>query len=149
MDWTELLIGLGGGLLSLLAWLLGAAARYFGQKTKNEYANNAINRLDDALIAAVREVYQTYVSQIKKGRADGKLSSEEKAAAKDLAIDKAKSFLGKKGLKAVAKVLGLPVEGLDAMFNSRTESALNLVKKASQPAEVVAALPPFVESKQG
>lgn len=80
--------------------------------------------------AVVYEVYQVYTSEILKGRADGKLTPEEKTIAKDLAMDKLKSNLGKAGLARLARVLGLKGDALDGWLGNKVEAAVLELKSA-------------------
>lgn len=87
--------------------------------------------------AAVSEVYQTYVSALKEGAADGKLTDDEKAEAKRRAIAIAKGNIGKKGLDRLMRILGLPsaADGLDGWLGTHVEAAVDLAKKEGKAAE--------------
>ena len=91
-----------GALASIVALgikhMLGARHGFLG---------DIVYRAGDEVMSAVKEVHQVFIDELKKARADGKLTSEEKQQARDMAIAIAKSNLGAKGLKRLAKALGL------------------------------------------
>lgn len=108
-------------VLALLGKLLADLIR---GKVKNEYLQGALLRLNEAAKTGVSSVGQTYVKKMKEGKADGKLTDEEKKAAKDAALREVKDLLGPKGLKEIAKVVGIPVasKAMDSMLESKIEA---------------------------
>lgn len=111
---------------SALGWVLAGLglllSRYVWIRIGNDYALGVLTRAWGEVRAAVAEVGQTYVAAIKAGRADGKLTDEEKAVAKSLAIAAAKRNLGAKGLRALARILGL--DSVDEWLAGRLEAAV-------------------------
>ena len=93
-----------GAAFVAIAGILGT--RYLWSKISIDWARGVAQRAYSELIDAVLEVWQTYVSEIIKDRADGTLTDEEKAEAKQRALDIAKSNLGAKGLARLARALG-------------------------------------------
>ena len=87
-------------------------------------------RLDDAVLAAVREVQQVTVETIKSASADGKLTAEERAQVKQAAIDAVKSHLGTKGLGELAKILGLEGGAIERLLSTRVEAAVHDLRVA-------------------
>jgi hypothetical protein len=85
--------------------------------------------LDDAVLAAVREVHQVTVEELKAAIADGKLPPEERARVKQVAIDAVKSHLGKRGIGELATVLGLVDGAVDKLLATRVEAAVRDVKR--------------------
>jgi hypothetical protein len=57
--------------------------------------------------SAALEVWQTWTKALKEGRADGKLTEDEKVEAKKRAIAIARKNIGKKGLARLAKIFGV------------------------------------------
>lgn len=114
-------------LLALSALLL----RWVFPLVQNAWANGVLNRAWTEVKAAVLEVGQTYVDALKEGKADGKLTEDEKSLAKSKAIAVAKSNIGKKGLKALARIVGVDVE---KWLGSKVESAV-AVAKAAKPGD--------------
>lgn len=103
----EIIITFGQYVEPLIAAAFAAVTGYFLTKIKNGWIKTRVQRLEHAVRTSVREVYQTYVSELKAANADGKLTAEEKAKAKDLAVAKAKSYAGMKGLNILLWVFGL------------------------------------------
>lgn len=117
-------------VLAALSWLAVWAAKLIAAKTKNEYLAGVLHRTTDAAIAAVKEIEQTYVSAIRAGKADGKLTDDEKTKAREAAMASLKSHLGTRGLGELAKVLG-GGDGLDKYLGTRMEAALHTIKAAA------------------
>jgi hypothetical protein len=117
-------------LLAALTWLAAKVAQLIHAKVKNEYLRGVLFRLDDAVLAAVREVHQVTVEELKARSTDGKLTPEERARAKQVAIDAVKSHLGKRGVGELAKVLGLDNGGVDKLLSTRVEAAVHDLKRA-------------------
>lgn len=81
--------------------LTAAASAWIGAQIKNKWLNNIFHSIRRFSDTVVRDVYQTYVKDLKESNADGKLTPEEKAKAKDMAVAKLKEYLSFKGLKAL------------------------------------------------
>lgn len=82
-------------------------------------------RLDDAVITAVKDLQQTVVAEIKAATTDGKISEAEKQRIKDAAVANVKSYLGTKGIRVLAEVLGLSGGALDSFLGSKVEAAVH------------------------
>lgn len=110
-----------------LAWVLtllgGLLAKYVYHRISNSYARGVIERAWTEVRTAVMEVAQAYVGSLKKGRADGKLTSEEKGNAQILAFETAKRNIGKKGLRRLARVLGL--DSVDDWLKNKIEATVH------------------------
>ena len=131
-------------LLAALTWVAAKVAQYIQAKVKNEYLRGVLVRLDDAVLAAVREVQQVTVEAIKSASADGKLTAEERARVKQAAIDSVKSHLGMKGIAELAKILGLESGAVEKLLSPRVEAAvhdLKVSRATGVPGGVEAALP--------
>jgi hypothetical protein len=115
-------------LLAALTWVAAKVAQYIQAKVKNEYLRGVLVRLDDAVLAAVREVQQVTVEAIKSASADGKLTGEERARVKQAAIDSVKSHLGMKGIAELAKILGLESGSIEKLLSTRVEAAVHDLK---------------------
>lgn len=113
----------GGEAISLivlaLTFLLG---KFFADKKGSAWYGVAERALFE-VEASVREVHQTYAAEAKRGRADGKWTDEEKAEAKSRAIDIAKSNLGPKGLKKLAKIADV-----DTWLGNKVEATVHKLK---------------------
>jgi hypothetical protein len=131
-------------LLAGLSWLSVKAAQLISAKVRNEYLRGVLVRLDDAVLAAVREVQQVTVDSLKAASADGQLTADERAKVKQAAIDSIKSHLGTKGIGEVAKVLGLEDGAVDKLLSTRVEAAvhdLKTTRAASGPGTAGDAVP--------
>lgn len=132
MDKTELALNVSTILLPILmsglAWLGARAVTLINARVKNEWLKGALVRLDDAVLAVVRELQQTTVDAIKEAAKDGKITDEERARIKDLALASVKSHLGAKGLGELAKVLGLDDGSLGKLISSKIEAAVYAMK---------------------
>ncbi len=122
----DLYVNFGGpALMWLLAGLTGLLTKFVWDLIKNAKLRGLLSRAYAEIRDAVLEVNQTYVDALKKGREDGTLTDIEKAEAKDLAMDSFKSNFGRKGLKALGRVIGV---SLDSWLSSKTEAAVAELK---------------------
>jgi hypothetical protein len=123
-------------LVAALAWAAAKAAELIRSKVTSEYLRGTLVRLDDAVLTAVKEMQQTLVAEIKAASADGKIDDAEKARIKAAALSNVKSYLGAKGLRVLAEVLGLSDGTVDHFLGSRIEAAvhdLRLAERATTP----------------
>lgn len=123
-------------LLAALTWVAAKVAQFINAKVKNEYLRGALVRLDDAVLAAVREVQQVTVEAIKAASADGKMTPEERTQVKKAAIDAAKAHLGAKGLAELMKVLGLSGDAVEKLLSTRVEAAVYDLRRSREGAAV-------------
>jgi len=107
----------GAAAIGLLAWALAKLTAYLGEKVKNEYWKGVVMRTDDAIMNAVKSVYQSFVSGLKDKE---KFTEEDKKAAKAMAIQAAKDLIGVDGMKEAAKVLGMD----DLKMSDKVEAAV-------------------------
>jgi uncharacterized protein YidB (DUF937 family) len=122
---------LGPVFLLILTWAGTSLARYIQSKVKNEYLKNALTRLDDAVVNAVKFVQQTVVDALKEANKDGVITNVEKDQIKQKAVEAVKSYLGKKGLLEIAKILGLDDGGLANLISQRIEAAVHDLKASN------------------
>ena len=118
--------------------LFGLLARLVWRWTKNQWVRDTVSRALAEVQTAVLEVAQTYADRLRDGRKDGKLTAGEKAAAKDMAIAAAKSYIGTKGLKALARALNL--DAVEDWLAGKIEREVRLLKP-------VAANPPAASAE--
>jgi hypothetical protein len=115
------------GLLTIaLTWL----TNWLGKKVKSEHWSGVVMKVDDVAIKIVRDVFQAYVEPLKIANADGKLTEEEKAHAKSLAMAQLKSYFGEKGLKEIASLVS--AGKLDEYLGVSLESALTNTRNAAK-----------------
>jgi hypothetical protein len=135
MDWLIELLGsplaakaLGWGLTAALTFVAG---KLLTRWMKAGYLRDTLTRLMFEMKAAVLEVHQVYVSEISRGRADGTLTPEEKAEAKNRAMAVLKANIGKKGLARLAKVLGIEIDALDGWLGNKVEATVAELKSGT------------------
>ena len=127
---NTVLIALG----PLFLWLLKIVAQkltdklgdYVQQKTSSEQLGNFIKRVDDVSYKIVKSVYMTYVDAIKQN--GGNLTDEEKSKAKQLALDKLKSYLAPAGLGELSNIFSFSQTELDKYLDDHIEAAVYDVK---------------------
>jgi len=124
---------LGPVLLAGLSWLSVKAAQLISVKVKNEQLKAVLLRLDDVVLAAVREAQQVLVDKLKATSADGTLTHDQGAQAKQVALDSAKSQLGATGLAEVGKTFGLESAAVDKLLSTRVEATVHRLKAQSRP----------------
>lgn len=89
-------------VLTLLGTVLGGlwaffkTSDWFGRLRRRRYY-----RAIDALEAGVEAAYREYVRAIKEGRADGKLTEDEKRRARRIALDKAIGIARRDGIDLI------------------------------------------------
>lgn len=134
MDWNEIgwkvFQALSPLLLAALTWAAAQAAQLITAKVRGEYLRGVLLRLDDAVLAAVREVHQVTVEELKAASADGRLTPEERVRAKARAIETVRTHLGAKGVAELAKILGLDDGGLEKVLSTRIEAAVHDLKRS-------------------
>jgi hypothetical protein len=111
--------------VALLSFASFRVAQFVAAKTKNQALAGILTRANEAVFSAVSDVAQTYVDDLKRGAADGKLTDEERDEAKRKALGKAKRLLGSDGMKLLAKVLGFKTAGqADEFLSAKIEDAV-------------------------
>lgn len=108
-DFTLWLLGTAG------SWLLAVFAKHV---TKHALVTRALAEIG----AAVREVGQTFVDNLKAAAVDGKLTKAEARVAKNKAIEVAKANIGRKGLTRLARILG--IDDVEKWIGTQVESAV-------------------------
>lgn len=121
-DMLDYLVTAAAGLLSVaFAWFAG----WVREKMKRELFRRGVDMLKNACSVAVGEIYQTYVDEIKKSRADGKLTEAERLAAIDRAVQLARSLLGVKGIKLLIKAWpGITASTVDSVIKPNLEAEI-------------------------
>lgn len=141
MEWNETFDTIIQILMPLLITVIGAAlafaAAYLKARTdsiKNEDArkvvDNIIDRAHMYTFEAVRGTAQVYTDEIRKARADGKLTAEEAAEARRIAFEFFKTLMGQQGLKLLEETVG----DVQAWFEKALEPAVGRLKDMSSAA---------------
>lgn len=110
--------------LAALSWLSIQVASFINTRVKNEKVRAGLQRLDDAVFTAVREVEQVLVVSLKTASDDGTLTAAERAEVKDAAIKAVRSYMGAKGWVELGSVLGLSNDELERALAARVEGAV-------------------------
>ena len=115
-------------LLAAISWIAAKVGQLINAHVKNEYLRGVLMRLDDAVLSVVREVHQVTVAAIKEASVDGRLPPGARETVKNAAVARIQSYLGRKGLAEVARVLGLNLEGVDRLIGTKVEAAVHDLK---------------------
>jgi hypothetical protein len=118
-------------LVAGLTWASAKLASFINAKVKNEYLKGTLARLNDAVLASVKEAQQVAVQGLKEANKDGKVTKEEAAKIKEDVLAVVKSHLGMRGLQELARVLGLDTEGVQKLLSSKIEAAVHDIKASS------------------
>ena len=110
----------------LLAWIGARWDQLIRSRVKNEKLKGILLHVDDAVLAAVKAVQQTYLDAIEDGLKDGSLSSAEKQEAMRRAIEAAKTQLPPDVLTVLEAMFG---KKLDAFLATKIEAAVQDFKR--------------------
>ena len=127
-DVAKALDALSPVFLAFLGWLSVQVTGLINTRVKDDRVRAMLQRLDDAVFTAVREVEQVYVTTLKLESADGVLTPIERNRAKETAVRAARTYFGSKGFIELGKVLGLSREELERVLAARVESAVFQLK---------------------
>lgn len=119
----DILTALSPVIVALLGWLAVKVTSTINAKVKNEYLRGVLNRLSSEVIDTVHAVEQIAT------RSD--LTGEAKKA---MVIDLLKQHYGTHGLKDLARVLGVTVDGLDSYLGTKVEAAVSVMPAKSPKA---------------
>lgn len=81
-------------------------ARYIKKRVDNEKVESLLLSVNEAVGTAVASTTQIYAKQVKRAKADGKLTDDEKKNARSIALREAKRLLGGKLCKELQKRTG-------------------------------------------
>ena len=126
-------------LVAALTWAAGKLAGFIRSKVDNECLRGALVRLDDPVVTAVKDLQQTVVAEIKAASADGKISEAEEQFIK-AAVANVKSYLGAKGNRVLAEVLGLSGGAIDGFLGSKVEAAVHDLRLTERAISTTAAV---------
>lgn len=124
MDINELVALLvNAAIIPLLAWTVTSLTAYLKQKANNDKLDKYFDLANDAVITAVGETMQTFVSEMKKS---GDWNKEAAARALSMAKFKAQEIMGAAAYLALGKIVG----DVDAWLTSKIEAATLAVKQS-------------------
>lgn len=125
---SELVIQYGiTALVAILGFLSMLLTRYVWELIKRNWLREMLQRLWEEVKTAVLAVGQTYVDGLKEGNEDGKLTPEEKSIALSRAVEEIKSNFGMKGLRSLARVLG--IDSIDDWLGAKVEAVIGEEKR--------------------
>lgn len=140
MDWNIILVDVGQAVVPwAVTFLVGLLSKYVYSKIQSDFWRSVATNATTEVFDAAQEVHQTYIKQIKKGREDGVLTDEERAKAKRMAVETAKSNLGAKGVARLGKIVG--AQGVDNYLSTKVESAVSALKTTEKAVEKAVANP--------
>lgn len=107
-----------GVIVPLVAW-------FIKKKVDHEKTEHLLLTLNDAVGTAVASTAQVYVSEIKKARADGKITDDEKKQARCSAIREAKRLLGESLCRELRKRTGSTDASLETYVEAEVADRKN------------------------
>lgn len=128
--WVDLLAVVGSLLGSMLLWAGKKLVDWLTEQNKRAW----LGRLAELAVRIVVDLYNTMVEAAKDAAADGKLTQAERDRFKRLAVDRLRSWIGPKGLKAIVWAAGANPESLDQILAAEIESAVTVAKNAGKAA---------------
>jgi hypothetical protein len=120
----EVLCALSPLLLTLLTYGAARLNAWLNLRIKSEAVADALGRLNQTVLDAVKELDQLLVEEYKKRATDGKLTKGEVDELRDLAIENVKSYIGMKGVAELLKILGLTPKELDSRIGGRVDATV-------------------------
>lgn len=124
-----------GSVLALVIWLIAMGSYLIVGRVKNEVARQMIGNFFLVLQRLVRKCYQTFVKGLKDE--NGKLQPEQAKEALEKVLAELKGYIGLKGLKKIAFILGFgeleTEEEIEAFAVTMIESEIAKERKAPDP----------------
>lgn len=145
---VTLLPYLFAGLMGVTIWALAAWRSKQDAQAGQSKVAAVLSRVLTLAEAVVQDLEATLKPEMKAAAADGRLTREELAKLKSLALDRLKESLGQHGLEELRQVLALAAPSLGTILSGLVETALDRVKagkavaKAQVPAPVAVHLGP-------
>ena len=121
--------------LVALSWLSFQLSELITARARNERVLAMLERLDDAVFTAVREVEQVLVIPLKRASASGTLGMADRGAASANAAQAARACFGAKSWLDLGATLGLSSPELERALGARVEAAVYELR--GQPVRVV------------
>lgn len=106
---------LNAALIPLIAWGISSLTDWLKTKANNERLNKYFDIANDAVITAVTEIMQTFVSELKK---NGEWTPERAQEALQRAKLRAQEIMGAATYKALGEIVG----DVDAWLTSKAEA---------------------------
>jgi len=126
----ELILNIAAPIAAALgAWLAAEAIRWLRAHVSHTQTRESLERATVAVAAAVGEVAQVYVSDLKSASADGSLTSAEANEAQSRALAAARDYLGPKGVAMIRATLGTDERALDRWLVALIEERIAAAKE--------------------
>lgn len=122
MVWRELLGLVQPVVLGLVGWGLNTLRKWVATRNNNELLDALLGRMNDAVLDAVKTVFQIFVDPLKKQGAV--LTVSQRAAAKSKAIEIAKMNIGSAMIEKIKKANGYSDSQLDDVLGALVEKVL-------------------------
>ncbi len=116
-------------ILLAISWLY---SRLLADKIKGNRTAQLVVNVGQELRAVITEVNNTYVKALKDAGQDGEWTKKEMSLAKTKAVDKFKENWGPRGIKRMARGLGIG-GAIDSWLGTQVEATLTDMKDAELP----------------
>ncbi|SRR6266700_3146727 len=115
-------------LVAAFTWVATRLSRLITARIRNERLRGVLLRLDDVVLAVVKETFQVTVEALRAASANGKLPPGAADVVKRAAVAAVKAQLGPIALAEVATALDLSPDALDHLLSTKVEAAVYTVK---------------------
>ena len=118
-------------LVAALTWTAARLSKLISTRIRNERVRAALLRLDDIVIAVVKETLQVTVKAIRSTSSNGKLPPGTGDVIKRAAVAAVKAHLGPLALAELSAALNLSPDALEHLLATKVEAAVYTVKQQS------------------
>lgn len=125
---TALLVSSLPFLTAATAYILTIAGIFLSSRYRNNKLVQALILLDKIVIDVVKELNQTSVAELKKAKADGKLTRDEAEQIKQKAIDLILNRLGINLIRELQRYIGPVI----TLIGTKIEAAVHDCKRTSK-----------------
>lgn len=110
---------------ALASWGLYELTKYLRTKTKNDNVNDAISHVCHTVDTTVKELEQEVVKALKARTSDGRLTKEDAAAVKSIAVRRVTAQIPPK----IAKIMPAAVTSFGNFISAKIEKAVLELKR--------------------
>lgn len=111
-------------LTAVASWLISKLINWIDSKVENTETKNLLTSIVNTVTDVVKEVYQTYVEELKDGNI---FSAEDQKTALNSAVEKLKSLLSDKAQSYITENFG----DLETWLTTQIESTIYTLKNAN------------------
>lgn len=126
--WAEVAPYIAMLVSAMLTWSLRYAIAWLKAKSHDASYHCAMDKIENATTAAVRQAEQTVVAELKRDAA--KLTREDATTVFRTARDSAVAALGPRGIAEIRGCLGLDNDGVLALLGQKIEEAVHRMRTA-------------------